>query len=148
MNSPDIDSSNPQPEDDSTGSGGRDRLADVGREAASGAKRKAESLYRDASGRAAAAAGETSEAIDRAASALGESGHETLSHATAALSDKVRSFSEYLEDRSLDQLLGDARQLAQRNPGLFIAGGVALGFALSRFFKASAGESHTGQRFS
>ena len=35
-------------------------------------------------------------------------------------------------------LARDARALAQRNPALLVAGGLALGFALSRLLKASA----------
>jgi hypothetical protein len=112
----------------------QERVADTVRDAAGEAKRQAESFYRDAS----VAAGKTSHAIDGAADALETSGHETLSQAAAALSDRVRTFSSYLENRRLEDLLGDARRLAQRNPGLFMAGGVALGFALSRFLKASA----------
>jgi hypothetical protein len=76
--------------------------------------------------------------MDDAADALASSGHETLSQAAAALSDQARKFSTYLEDRRLEDLIGDARRLAQRNPALFVAGGVVLGFALSRFLKASA----------
>jgi hypothetical protein len=69
-----------------------------------------------------------------------------LSRAAAALSERVRAFSGYLEDRSLEDLVSDARALAQRNPGLFVAGGVALGFALSRFLKASAGDGSGSAR--
>jgi hypothetical protein len=113
------------------------RIAGAAHDAASAAKQQAESVYRDAS----SAAAETSAAIDEAAAALEGSGHETLSQAAAALSERLRSFSGYLEDRKLEELIGDARQLAQRNPGLFIGGGVALGFALSRFLKASAADA-------
>jgi hypothetical protein len=102
----------------------------------------------NASSTASAAADDASNAIDDAASALGNSGHETLSQAAAALSDRLRGLSRYVEDRKLDDLLGDARQLAQRNPGLFIAGGVALGFALSRFLKASGEHGNNRQRLS
>ena len=115
-------------------SGVRERVADATRDVASKAKRQAETVYRAGS---SAAAG-TSDAIDDAADALASSGHESLSQAAAALSDQARKFSTYLEDRRLEDLIGDARRLAQRNPALFVAGGVVLGFALSRFLKASA----------
>lgn len=117
----------------------------AGRQAASKAgrqvKRQAESLYEDASSTAAATANETSDVVDDAADALDKSGHETLGRAAAALSERMRSFSAYLEDIKLEDLLRDAQRLAQRNPALMIGGGVALGFLLSRFFKASAGAS-------
>jgi hypothetical protein len=144
MSASDIASSGARSDDPSDGSAGaanqstltgmQEQAAEAARAAASDARERAESVYRDAS----SAAGKTSDAIDDAADALASSGHETLSQAAAALSDRVRSLSSYLEDRKLEDLIGDARTLAQRNPALFIAGGVALGFALSRFLKASA----------
>jgi hypothetical protein len=119
----------------------REREASTGRKAAStakrAAKRQAEGMYDSASNAAADAASETSNAIDDAASALQRSGHETLSQAAAGLAERMRDLSGYLKDRSLEDCMGDARNLAKRNPALFIGGGIAIGFALSRFFKAS-----------
>ena len=118
-----------------------ERAAEAARKAASTAKRQAkrqaDSAYDAASDTAADAASETSNAIDDAAGALERSGHETLSQAAAGLADRVRTLSGYLKDRNLEDCMADARRLAQRNPALFIGGGIALGFVLSRFFKAS-----------
>ena len=114
-------------------SGVKERVADAP-ETLQPKQSASEDVYRAGS---SAAAG-TSDAIDDAADALASSGHESLSQAAAALSDQVRKFSNYLQDRRIEDLVGDARRLAQRNPALFVAGGVALGFALSRFLKASA----------
>ena len=44
-------------------------------------------------------------------------------------------------------LVGDAREFAHRNPGLFIAGGVAAGFLLARFVKASARRAEPAAEF-
>jgi hypothetical protein len=122
-------------------SSARERVASTGRKAASTAKRavkrQAEGMYDSASNAAANAASETSSAIDDAASALQRSGHETLSQAAAGLAERMRDLSGYLEDRNLEDCMADARNLAKRNPALFIGGGIAIGFALSRFFKAS-----------
>jgi hypothetical protein len=120
----------------------RESVDAVARSAANEAKQKAESLYEGATTLTA----EASAAIDRAADGFASSGQETLSQATAALSDRVRTLSKYLEDRRLEDLIGDARQLARSNPTLFVAGGVALGFALSRFLKASAAQESTASR--
>ncbi|HEX5046727.1 MAG TPA: hypothetical protein VFX89_06360 [Gammaproteobacteria bacterium] len=133
---------------DSTRSESREQLGSAAREAASGAKRQAESVYRDVSSGAAATADEASDAMKDAASRLDESGHETLGKATAALADQARRFSSYLESRRLEDFVRDAQRLAQRNPALFIAGGVALGFALSRFFKAGSSGTSTRRKFS
>ena len=118
---------------DADRAGAADRLTDVARDTATQAKRKAGDLYRETSN----AAADASDAIDATADALADSGHETLSQVAASISDKVRTFSSYLENRPLEDLIGDARALARRNPALFMAGGVALGFTLSRFLKAS-----------
>ena len=95
---------------------------------------------------AADAAEETASAIGNAAAAFQDSGQAKLSEATAALASKMHGFSSYLENRSVDDLFDDARRLAARNPGLLIAGGVVLGVALSRFFKASMASTPSDMR--
>jgi hypothetical protein len=148
MSTPETDSRDAQRDANIGGSSMREDMASAGREAADEAKRQADSMYRNAQAGAAAVAADASGAIDSAASALEDAGHETLSQAANALSDRMRSFSGYLEDRRLEDLLADARRLAQRNPGMFVAGGMAIGFALSRFLKASANGRSAGQRYS
>lgn len=134
--------SNGQQSGDGAIADAQERIVGAARGAADEAKHRAESMYREASDVAAGA----SDAIDEAADKLEDSGHETLSQAAGALSERVRMLSNYLEDRRLEDLVDDARRLAQRNPGLFIAGGVALGFALSRLLKASATAQTTRTR--
>jgi hypothetical protein len=112
-------------------------LAQAGAEAASAAKRQARSVFEGAKRTAVDAADDTSAAIEDVANALQSSGQTTLSQAAAAMAERLHGFSDYLENRPVDELFEDARRLAQRNPGLFIAGGVVLGLALSRFLKAS-----------
>jgi len=136
------------PNTDSTTSSAAEHLASVAsvdHAAASGEEQPAEMLYRDASSAAAAAASETSGAVDSAASALADSGHEKLSQAAAGLSEQIRKLSSYFENRGLDDVINDARGLVQRNPALFIAGGVAVGFALSRVL-TSVEQNRTGRR--
>ena len=108
-----------------------------GPETADTAKQTAKSVIGDAKRATAAAAAQASSAIGDAAVSLEESGQSNLCQATSALADKLQGLSGYLENRSIDDLFEDARRLAARNPGLFIAGGVVIGVALSRFFKAS-----------
>jgi len=81
--------------------------------------------------------------IDQVAQALSKAGEElnqsqpTLANYAAHIASSISTFSNRLRDGNMDDLVAEARQLAHRNPGLFIAGGVALGFAVSRFLKAS-----------
>lgn len=58
---------------------------------------------------------------------------------------KASEFAEGLRGRSLDDLASDLRGVARNNPAVFVAGSIAVGFALSRFLRASS--SHATQRF-
>jgi hypothetical protein len=49
----------------------------------------------------------------------------------------VEGLSNNLRNRSVDELMHAASDLARSRPGVFIAGAVAAGFALSRFLKSS-----------
>jgi hypothetical protein len=113
------------------------RIAEVASEAAAAAKRKAQAVFEGAKRTAVDAADDTSAAIEDVANSLQSSGQASLSQAAAAMADRLHGFSDYLENRRIDELFEDAHRLAQRNPGLFIAGGVILGVVLSRFLKAS-----------
>ncbi|CAM3747941.1 hypothetical protein CCOS865_01265 [Pseudomonas reidholzensis] len=73
-----------------------------------------------------------------AASAL--QGNDTLgvSHYLSEAAEHIGSFAERMRHESAEDLLRRGSRLAQDNPGLFLAGSVAIGFALSRFLRASA----------
>jgi hypothetical protein len=82
--------------------------------------------------------------IDQVAQALSRAGEElnqsqpTLANYAGQIASTVSNFATRLRDGNMDDLVSDTRELARRNPGLFLLGGVAFGFALSRFLKASA----------
>jgi hypothetical protein len=88
--------------------------------------------------------------IDQVAQALSRAGEElnqsqpTLANYAGQIASTVSNFATRLRDGNMDELVNDTRELARRNPGLFLLGGVAFGFALSRFLKASA-EQQAGQ---
>ena len=54
------------------------------------------------------------------------------------LAESMRRLSGSLRDRSGDELMQEMGRLARENPGLFVTGGVALGFGLTRFAKAAS----------
>ena len=111
--------------------------ADAVETAKQAAKQTAQSALGNAKRMAVDAAEQTASAIGDASASLEDSGQTNLSQATAALASKLHELSGYIENHTIDDLFDDARRLTARNPGLFIAGGVVLGVALSRFFKAS-----------
>jgi hypothetical protein len=139
----------------SGGSGSRqqpeERVMQAGKEAAGGLAREAEQEARSAVERgkaqAAGAAERTSAALDETAANLAAEGQETLAEVAGMLSSKLSGLAHALESRSLDDLAREARNLAHNNPAMFVAGGVALGMALSRFFKASAVHESYGESY-
>jgi hypothetical protein len=50
----------------------------------------------------------------------------------------MRQLAGGLRERDVEQFAIELGSLARRNPGVFLAGSVALGFGVARFFKASA----------
>lgn len=83
-----------------------------------------------------------SEAIDAAASSLDHHDREGLARYARELSSNLASAAGQLEGRSVDELARDAKRLARNSPALFMLGSIAVGFGLSRFFKASAERDH------
>lgn len=67
-------------------------------------------------------------------------GHDSLGLAQG-ISDVASSLGEFadrIRHKSAEELLQEGARLARQNPMLFLAGTVAVGFALSRFLRASA----------
>jgi hypothetical protein len=76
------------------------------------------------------------DAVDRTADNLeGEAG-ETVSSFGHSLAGLMRQLAGGLRDRDIDQFASELATVARRNPGIFLAGSVALGFGVARFFKA------------
>lgn len=119
-----------------------ERIREAGREGMAAARQQAESKLDQGRQATAETADRTSRALDETASRLSAEGQESLAQAASALSHRLSNLAGYLENHSLDELTHEARRIARDNPALFIAGGVAVGLALSRFFKASTARAH------
>jgi hypothetical protein len=65
-------------------------------------------------------------------------GKETPARVAEQVADRAESLGSYLRDADGERLLGDVEGFARRQPWLVAAGGLALGFAASRFLKASS----------
>jgi hypothetical protein len=82
--------------------------------------------------------------VDELAQAIGRTGEQfsanepTIAELANRLAGAVGNLATRLREGSIDDLLDDARVFARRNPGVFIAAGLATGFVLARFVKASA----------
>ena len=86
--------------------------------------------------------------IERASAELGRNDQQTLARYTAEFASSIKTLADNLNNRSIDELGTDAIKLARENPTKFLFGSVALGFALSRFVKASADreDKETGEQ--
>ena len=81
--------------------------------------------------------------IDAAAAHLSQEDMTRLSGYVHDMAQSLSGFSRDLRDKSGDEMLQDIKQLAHRNPALFLSGSVAIGFGLSRFARSTrARERH------
>lgn len=96
-------------------------------------------------GAAADQARSVSTAIDRAADELNDGAPQWLKSAFQQGAQQVQRFADTLEQKDSRQILNEVQNMARNNPGAFLAGCAALGFAAARVFKAGAPESSTGQ---
>jgi hypothetical protein len=76
-------------------------------------------------------------AVDRTADELeGDGGDGAISGFGHSVANLMRQLSGGLRERDVDDFARELGALARRNPGMFLAGSVALGFGVARFFKA------------
>jgi hypothetical protein len=93
---------------------------------------------------AAGQAEKVANVIQQAASQLKETNLRSLADYTSEIGTTIKSFSDRLQNRSVDELVTDIRDMARRNPTAFVLGSVVIGIGISRFFKASAERRHEG----
>jgi hypothetical protein len=83
-------------------------------------------------------------AVDRTADELDGEGDDTISGFGHSVASLMRQLAGGLRERDVAQFASELGELARRNPGVFLAGSVALGFGVARFFKARAPERAAG----
>jgi ElaB/YqjD/DUF883 family membrane-anchored ribosome-binding protein len=91
----------------------------------------------------------TGEAIREAASQLREKGQDGPAKATEQAAEKMEQAGRWLTESDADRILGDVEDFARRQPWAVLAGGIAVGFAASRFLKSSSQQRYSsrGQSF-
>ncbi|WP_120993346.1 hypothetical protein JQR85_05675 [Stutzerimonas urumqiensis] len=65
-----------------------------------------------------------------------------LSQYVTSAAEYMVEFADDLRQKNVDELFSDVNRMARNNPGLFIAGAVALGFGAMRFARASSHRAH------
>jgi gas vesicle protein len=80
--------------------------------------------------------------IRSVAEQLREQGKDKPAQLAEQAADRVESVGSYLRDNDADRILHDVEDFARRQPMAVVAGGLLLGFAASRFLKASSQERY------
>jgi hypothetical protein len=73
---------------------------------------------------------------------LRNQGKDTPANLAEQVASQADRVGDYLKDASGDRILRDVEDFARRQPMLVAAGALALGFAASRFLKASSGRRY------
>jgi uncharacterized protein YjbJ (UPF0337 family) len=73
---------------------------------------------------------------------LREQGKDKPAQFADQAAERVERLGSYLTESDADRILHDAEDFARRQPWAVALGGVALGFAASRFLKASSSERY------
>ena len=73
---------------------------------------------------------------------LREQGKEKPARLAEQAADRAERLGSYLKESDAERILGDVEDFARQRPWAVIAGGIAVGFAASRFLKASSTERY------
>jgi gas vesicle protein len=123
-------------------SSGTEQAKEKAQEKAQQAKGQAASRVKDQVDQRSTQAGQqvssTASDIRSVADQLREQGKEQPAKLAEQAAQRAESIGDYLQRADGDAILGDLEDLGRRQPWAVIAGGLALGFAASRFLKASS----------
>ncbi|HKH33220.1 MAG TPA: hypothetical protein VKA80_03495 [Beijerinckiaceae bacterium] len=117
------------------------KVADAAQEKARGLAAAAEEKARQLVDEKKRQTAEQVESVAQVAESVAEQVERALPPAggyVRGVADGIRRVSSALQDRSVDDLMDEARRFAQQRPGAVLAGALIAGFGLARFLKASA----------
>jgi ElaB/YqjD/DUF883 family membrane-anchored ribosome-binding protein len=109
---------------------------------------KARSAAEDGKARAAAKVDEFARTAHDIAGRLEEQTGPQIGQYAHQAADMLDRLSDGLRTKSVDELLDDARMLIRANPAVAIGVAAAVGFALSRFLKATASDTEMAGGYS
>jgi hypothetical protein len=126
--------------------------AQVAQEKAQGALGQARGRLRDqVDQRSTQAGGQVHSAaqdVRNVAEQLRGQGKDTPARVAEQVADRAESLGSYLREADGERLLRDVEDFARRQPWLVAAGSLVLGFAASRFLKASSSRRYQGPDWS
>jgi hypothetical protein len=122
-------------------------VAGQAREKAGEAKEQASSKLREQVDQRSSQAGEqvttTASDLKTVGEELRKQGKDTPAKLADQASERTERLGSYLSESDADKILGDVEDFARKQPWAVVAGGLVLGFAASRFLKASSSQRYT-----
>jgi hypothetical protein len=115
-------------------------------EQAKGAAEQAKSRVSEEVDKRSTQAGEqatsVADAVRQASRQLREQGKEGVAKPMEQAAERVESAGNWLREADGDRILREVEDFGRRQPMVALAGGLAIGFALSRLLKASSVQRH------
>ncbi|MEZ4615972.1 MAG: hypothetical protein R2867_10790 [Caldilineaceae bacterium] len=108
---------------------------------------KAQSAFDEQKNRTADQAENVANALRQSSQEFRSNDQDSFAYYTDLAADQVESFSGYVRSKGLKDVLHDVQALARSQPELFMAGMLAGGFLLGRFFKSSQRSQSRNQRY-
>jgi hypothetical protein len=90
--------------------------------------------------------GQQASDLKSVSAALRDQGKDRPAQAIDRLAGYAEQAGRYLRHKDADAMLGDAEDFGRQKPAMVAAGAVALGFAASRFLKASSRKRYSATR--
>ena len=123
-----------------------DQVQERTQEARAQAQEKARAQIDDRSSQLGEQVGAMAQALHRAGEELDGDGKAAGAKAAHAVAGRADRLGRYLQDSDSDRLLEDVERFARRRPWVAAGVGAALGFAASRFLKASSERRYESSR--
>ena len=86
---------------------------------------------------AAGALGGIAQTVRQVGDQMRQSGQAPLAQYADGAAHQIEQTSHYLNNSSVEQLVGDLERFARRQPAIFIAGGLLVGLAAARFLRST-----------
>lgn len=116
----------------------KQKAAEITEEISGTIKDEAERLFDEQKGKAASKVGRFGKAMHQAAHALHAVKADGVADMVDGAAERVEGLNDYLEERTLAQVLEDVGEVARSHPGMMLGGLFVAGFVGARFLKASA----------
>src|SRR3954464_1850026 len=127
-----------------------DSPVDQAKEKAQQAGEQARGRVRDEVDRRSTEIGEqattVADAIRQSSQQMRDQGQGSAARPVEQIADRVESAGRWMRESDGDRILRDVEDFGRRNPLAVVAGGIAVGFALSRLLKASSTQRYESGR--